>query len=221
MDLYALFIKPYESYSGTQIFVEFLAALFGLISVYFSVRKNIAVYPTGIVSTFLYVIILFQFGLLGDSLINVYYTVMSIIGWVLWYRNKESNDEIKIEKANRKDWLISVILFVFSAFLIGGVYYFKPIIDSNFSEDALAGLHHLDFANWLDIFTTSLFLIGMWLMAKRKLENWIFWIIGDFICVPITLSKGLGITSVQYLVFTIMAIIGYQEWKKSFNQDKV
>ena len=220
MDLYKLFIEPYESYSKLQIVCEFLAAFFGLLSVYFSVRKKIWVYPTGIISTILYVVILFQFGLLGESLINVYYTVMSVIGWILWYRNQDDNQEIKIEKTTAKEWYISLFLFVISALFIGAIYFYKPYIDANFSSSALNGLHHLDFANWLDIFTTSLFLIGMWMMAKRKLENWIFWIIGDLICIPITLSKGLGITSVQYLVFTVMAIIGYQEWKKSYNQTK-
>ena len=76
------------------------------------------------------------------------------------------------------------------------------------------GFQQLDWANWLDIFTTSLFLIGMWFMAKRKVENWLFWIVGDLICVPMMLYKGLGITSLQYLVFTIMAVMGYLEWLK-------
>ena len=81
-------------------------------------------------------------------------------------------------------------------------------------ENVQLGLYHLDWANWLDVFTTAIFLVGMWLMAKRKIENWIFWIIGDIIVVPMMIYKGLGITSVQYLVFTAMAIVGYFEWKK-------
>ena len=76
------------------------------------------------------------------------------------------------------------------------------------------GFQQLDWANWLDIFTTSLFLIGMWFMAKRKVENWLFWIVGDLICIPMMFYKGLGITSLQYLIFTIMAVMGYLEWLK-------
>ena len=76
------------------------------------------------------------------------------------------------------------------------------------------GFQQLDWANWLDIFTTSLFLIGMLFMAKRKVENWLFWIVGDLICIPMMFYKGLGITSLQYLIFTIMAVMGYLEWLK-------
>ena len=96
------------------------------------------------------------------------------------------------------------------------VYFYKPYLDHGFNSDfAQPGLDHLDRANWLDIFTTAIFLVGMWLMAKRKIENWIFWIVGDLICVPMMIYKGLGITSIQYLVFTFMAIQGYFAWRKS------
>ena len=88
-------------------------------------------------------------------------------------------------------------------------------------EGASLGLYHLDLANWMDVFTTSIFLVGMWLMAKQRIDSWIFWIIGDIICIPMMIFKGFGITSVQYLVFTIMAILGYLNWKKSFKEKKV
>lgn len=215
MNLHELFIKPYESYETYQIILEATAAVFGLLSVYFSIKKNIWVYPTGIVSTALYVYILFKFGLLGDMLINFYYTVMSVYGWVLWAKSSEDHVHVEVSAATRKDWVVAAILFALSLVFVVLVYYYKPFIDNRFSmENVNFGLYHLDWANWLDIFTTAIFLVGMWLMAKRKIENWIFWIIGDLICVPMMLYKGLGITSVQYLIFTVMAVIGYLEWKK-------
>lgn len=216
MDLHTLFIKPYESYHTYQIILEFTATFFGLLSVYFSIRKNIWVYPTGIVSTALYVYILFKFGLLGDMLINFYYTVMSIYGWVLWARSSEDHVHVEVSRTTRREWLVCSLLFVISLILVTTVYYYKPLLDTQLSaEKVILGLDHLDWANWLDVFTTAIFLVGMWLMAKRRLENWIFWIVGDLICVPMMLHKGLGITSVQYLVFTVMAIIGYREWQRS------
>lgn len=219
MNLHDLFIKPYESYTYLQIFLEALATIFGVLSVFFSIKKNIWVYPTGIVSTALYVYILFNFGLLGDMMINFYYTVMSIYGWILWSKNSEDHIHVDVSWTKKKEWLFASILFVVSLLLVTIVYYFKPAIDNNFSfENIDLGLYHLDWANWLDVFTTAIFLVGMWLMAKRRIENWIFWIIGDFICVPMMLYKGLGITSVQYLVFTGMAILGYQNWKKNFKK---
>ena len=214
MNLYELFIKPYEEYTFFQIFLEIVAAFFGLLSVFFSVKRNIWVYPTGIISTTIYVYILFNFGLLGDMLINVYYSIMSIYGWISWNKNTE-NQIISVDFAKKKDWLVGLNLFVMSFVAVCGVYYFKPFIDNHFSMNGISfGFQQLDWANWLDIFTTSLFLIGMWFMAKRKVENWLFWIVGDLICVPMMLYKGLGITSLQYLVFAIMAVMGYLEWLK-------
>ncbi|WES98071.1 nicotinamide riboside transporter PnuC [Chryseobacterium arthrosphaerae] len=219
MNLYDLFVKPYESYDSLQIMLETAGAVFGTLSVYFSIKKNIWVYPTGIISTLIYVYILFNFGLLGDCLINVYYTIMSVYGWILWAKNSEDHIHVDVTWATRKEWLYAGILFVLSLALVTLIYYYKPYIDNKFSmEGANLGLYHLDWANWMDVFTTSIFLAGMWFMAKQRIENWIFWIIGDLICIPMMIFKGLGITSVQYLVFTIMAILGYVNWKKSFKE---
>ncbi|MFY1045887.1 nicotinamide riboside transporter PnuC [Chryseobacterium sp. GP-SGM7] len=222
MNLYDLFIQPYETYTNFQILLEASATVFGILSVYFSIVKNIWVYPTGIISTLIYVYILFNFGLLGDCMINVYYTIMSIYGWILWHKNSEDHIHVNVTYATNKEWLYSGLLFVCSIILVTVIYYYKPYIDNQFSmKDTSLGLGHLDWANWLDVFTTSTFLVGMWLMAKRRIDNWIFWIIGDLICIPMFIYKGLGITSVQYLVFTVMAVIGYFSWKKSFKENTV
>ncbi|MDO5615692.1 MAG: nicotinamide riboside transporter PnuC [Cruoricaptor ignavus] len=216
MNFHDLFIKPYESYELYQILLELVATTFGLLSVFFSIRKNIWVYPTGIISTVLYVYILFVFGLFGDMMINVYYTVMSIYGWILWSKNSQDHIHVEVAWAKKKDWLIAGFLFVLSLGLVTLVYYYKPFVDNRFSmQDVVLGLYHLDWANWLDVLTTSIFLVGMWLMAKRKIENWLFWIVGNLICIPMFLYKGLGITSLQFFIFTIMAIIGFLQWRKS------
>lgn len=219
MNLYDLFVKPYESYTTLQILLESFATVFGILSVYFSIKKNIWVYPTGIISTLIYVYILFNFGLLGDCMINIYYTVMSIYGWILWAQHSEDHVHVDVSWATKKEWLYGILLFGLSLILVTVVYYYKPYIDNRFSMEKVSlGLYHLDWGNWLDVVTTSVFLVGMWFMAKRRIENWIFWIIGDFICIPMMIYKGLGITSVQYLVFTIMAIQGYIIWKKSLRK---
>ena len=219
MNPYEIFLKPYESYEIHQVILEVIATFFGLMSVYFSIKKIIWVYPTGIISTALYIFIYYTFGLLGDCMINIYYTIMSFYGWILWTKNSEDHIHVEVSHANKKEWFFAAILFLFSLVLVMIIYYYKPFIDNQFSlQNIDLGLYHLDWANWLDIFTTSVFLIGMWMMAKRKIENWVFWIIGDLICVPIMIYKGLGITSIQYLVFTAMAFIGYFEWKKQKRQ---
>lgn len=216
MNLYDLFLKPYESYEMWQIILEALGTIFGLLSVYFSIKKNIWVYPTGIVSTVIYVYILFVFGLLGDMMINFYYTVMSIYGWILWSKSSQDHIHVEVSWATKKQWIFAAILFILSLGLVTLIYYYKPFIDNKFSMEGVdMGLYHLDWANWLDVFTTAVFLVGMWLMAKRKIENWLFWIVGDLICVPMMIYKGLGITSIQYVVFTVMAVIGFLQWRKS------
>ncbi len=216
MNFYDLFLKPYESYETFDIALEATATSFGLLSVFFSIRKNIWVYPTGIISTTIYIYILFVSGLLGDMMINVYYTIMSVYGWILWSKSSEDHIHVNVSWARKKEWIISAVLFILSLGLVTLVYFYKPFIDNGFSMAGVdMGLYHLDWANWLDVFTTAVFLVGMWLMAKRKIENWIFWIIGNIICIPMFLYKGLGITSIQFFVFTIMAFIGYFEWKRS------
>ncbi len=219
MNLYDLFVKPYESYSTAQILLEASGTVFGILSVYFSIKKNIWVYPTGIISTLIYVYILFNFGLLGDCMINVYYTAMSVYGWILWSKNSKDHVHVDVSWATHKERMFAGILFILSLALVTLIYYYKPYIDNQFSmKDTNLGLYHLDWANWLDVITTSIFLVGMWFMARQRIENWIFWIIGDFICIPMMIFKELGITSVQYLVFTIMAILGYVNWKKSLKE---
>ena len=216
MNWYDLFIKPYESASAEQIFLEAAGTILGILSVYFSIKKNIWVYPTGIASTMIYVYILLVAGLYGDFLINIYYTVMSVYGWILWKKSSKDHVHVEVSWTTKKEWLTASVLFVASAVFILIIYYFKPTIDSYFSgSNVEAGLAHLDFANWLDVITTAIFLVGMWLMAKRRIENWIFWIVGDFISIPMYIYKGLGITSVQYLVFTTMAVIGFITWRNS------
>lgn len=216
--MYDLFIKPYTGVSAEAIALEAAATVLGVLSVYFSIKKNIWVYPTGIVSTGIYVYLLFVAGLYGDFLVNIYYTVMSVYGWLLWQKNTEDHLHVQVERAKKRDWITAAVLFSASIFLVLAIYYYKPLLEAYFSgKNSAANFTHLDFANWLDIFTTAVFLVGMWLMAKRRVENWIFWIIGDFISIPMYIYKGLGITSVQYLVFTIFAIIGLRAWQKSIN----
>lgn len=208
--------EPYNEYSKLQIALEIIAVVLGIASVFFSMRRNILVFPTGIISTSIYIYILFAFGLLGEGLIQVYYTIMSIYGWILWSDGKEDNAKVEVFWAKRNDWLMGGILFLICVFLIVGIYYLKPWIENGFSMvDVQLNLNYLNWSNWLDIFVTAIFLIGMWFMAKRRVENWIFWIIGDLICIPIFIYNGLLLTSIQYVFFTVLAIIGYFEWKKS------
>lgn len=190
----------YKDYSNLLIALELIAVLFGIISVLFARKNNILVYPTGLVSTILYVYILFEFQLYGDLIINGYYSIMSVLGWYLWSKTKDGEDEFPISTINRKEFIISVLIFTITLTFVAFVYHFFD-----------------KFTHWtayIDALTTGLFFVGMWLMAKRKIENWILWIIADVISVPLYFYKGLTFSSFQFIVFTIIAFLGYKEWKR-------
>lgn len=217
------FFAQYQGVPTHLVVLEIIGVIFGFLSVWFAKKGNIWVYPTGIVSTVIFVYLLWVFTLWGDMLINFYYTVISIYGWILWSKNtKPDNIHITISKTNTRDWLICSVLAVLSLALVTVAYYFKPYIQNGFSmQNVSLGFNYFLETEYVDIFTTAIFLVGMWLMAKRKIENWIFWIIGDVISVPLYAYKGLFFTSFQYFLFTIIAIFAYIEWKKNLNKQQV
>ena len=190
-----------------DIILEITGAIFGLLSVWFAKKDNILVFPTGLVSTFIYAYLLWQWELLGDSMINVYYFVMSIYGWYHWTRKKGSQVEFPIAVMNNKEKGIAVVLFTATIIFVVLVYFYFNKFTNLYS--------------YIDTFLTAIFFVGMWLMAKRKIENWIFWILGDIISIPLYFAKGFTFTSLQYLIFTIVAIYGYSEWKKILNNSTV
>ena len=197
------FFSQYKDYPTLDIVLEIVAVIFGLFSVWFAKKDNILVFPTGLVSTFIYVYLLWKWTLWGDMMINGYYFVMSIYGWYHWTRKKGDTVEFPISKISSSEKRNAIIIFIFTVAFVVSVYqYFGK------------------FTTWyayVDTFITGIFFIGMWLMAKRKIENWIFWIIGDVISIPLYFSKGFTFTSFQYVVFTIVAVYGYLEWKKTLN----
>ena len=203
--IFDFLVEPYQNYNTLDIVLEAVAVLLGLLSVWFAQRDHIAVYPSGMLSTGIFVYILFQANLLGDMLINAYFFVMSIYGWYFWIQ-KEGNQVLNpIAKMNSKEFKWAIVLFFGAVLFVIGIYLFFD--------------KWTDWTAPVDTFTTALFFVGMWLMARRKIEHWIFWIVGDVISVPLYLYKGLGLTSIQYLIFTLIAILGYIQWKKAYNKE--
>lgn len=185
--------------------LEIIAVVFGLLSVWYAKKANILVYPTGIVSVVIYVYICLNAQLYADMGINAFYFVMSVYGWIMWTRKVDESKQRPITLLNRKDWLISGGIFIFSLIIIFLLLkYLKADDDIYWSNNV----------PYIDIFTTSVFIVGMWQMAMKKVENWIFWIIGDVISVPLYFYKGLVFTSLQFFIFLIIAVLGYLEWKK-------
>ncbi|MFV0530102.1 MAG: nicotinamide riboside transporter PnuC [Flavobacteriales bacterium] len=213
-------VKPYESYSYTQICLEIIATFFGLLSVIFSMLKKVWVFPTGMISTAIYVYLLFNWGLYGDTMINAYYFIMSVYGWYFWMYGVEEH-EASVSIMNRDEKKQAVYLFFSTIVFVLFVYYFKPYIENGFESSSLARLtFQYDWIQCVDAVTTAIFFVGMWLMARKKVENWLFWIVGDLISVPMYLVKGYGITAGQYFVFIIPAVIGFIFWYRDYKKTK-
>ena len=202
--IFDFFLEAYKNASTSDIILEFLAFLFGIASVWFAKKENILVYPTGLVATIITVYLLYKAEYFGDMMMNFYYSVMSIYGWYIWTRKLDNNQVTPISVTSKLDKRNGILIFIATLFF---VYFIYKIFDKWTSWVA-----------YVDTITTAIFFVGMWLMAKRKIENWIFWIIGDIISIPLYFYKGLTFTSFQYLGFTFIAIAGYYAWKKTLNK---
>jgi len=195
------FINSYSETSFTMIFLEFTVFVFGIVSVVYAQKENILVFPTGIICTVITVYILFNAQYFGDMMMNLYYSSMSIYGWWNWNRLKNDNSTIEITYTSFKERITALILFILTIIVTYTVYMFN--------------ITTIELVNYIDIFTSGIFFVAMWFMANKKVESWIFWIIGDLITIPLYSYRGLGMLSIQYLIFTILAIQGYNQWKKS------
>lgn len=225
--VFNFFLEPYQNASAVNISLEFIAAAFGIISVFFAKKENILVFPTGIISTGIYVYLLSQWNLYGDLIINIYYTLMSIYGWYMWSKIiDDAEHHIPITKTYRGDKIKSFGIFAFTAIFVIAVYRYYNVMPNNLnlSESINYAIGKLTSGSlaefrmatpYLDTFTTGAAFAAMWLMANKKLESWIFWIIVNIVSIPLYFVKGYGFTGIQYFIFLVLAFYGYSSWKKT------
>ncbi len=178
--------------------LELIAVAFGLLYIWYMMKESTWAYPLGIVNVLIYVYICFDTRLYAYAGINFFYFIMSVYGWYNWTRHGSDNERLKITRTTLKEkaWcgLAGILFFSIFFFLL-----------SHFTDSPVPG--------W-DAFTTSIYIIGMWLLARKKIENWLLWIAGDIISVGLFAYEKLYFSSFQFLVFTIMAILGYLAWKR-------
>ncbi|MEL6809955.1 MAG: nicotinamide riboside transporter PnuC [Bacteroidota bacterium] len=202
--IFDFFLEPYYQRETYLIVLEAIAFFFGIASVIYAKKRNILVYPTGLVATTITVYLFLHDELMGDMMMNFYYSIMSIYGWWNWARKKEDTLLVKVSRTSSKEKLIGFGMFALTMLVTYGVYkgYGTEIKPSNY----------------IDIFTSGVFFTAMWYMANKKLENWTLWIFADIITVPLYAYRGWGMLSLQYLIFTLLAIQGYLAWKKHLNK---
>lgn len=184
--------------------LEVIAVVFGIISVFCSKANSVWVYPTGLVSTgiYAYMLALDDFKLYGEATLNVYYFVMSVYGWYHWTRKKGQEDSVTVSWTSKQEMLIAIAISV-----VGwGIFYY---LLSNYSASDVPVF---------DAFVSATACSGMWLLARRKIENWIFLNISNLVAIPLFVHKKLVLTAVLTLILFVVAIYGYLNWKKIYRQ---
>jgi len=190
--------------------IEAVAVIMGIVSVWYSRKENILVYPTGLINTTLYIYLSYKGHLLGEASVNLYYTLMSIYGWYLWTRKKEdqSGFVLQITRSDKKQWLQQLLFF---GVIYTTIYLLLTYAKSAFAPEAIP---------WADAFASATAYTGMWLMAKKKVESWIWWILTNIASIPLYFIKGYAFTSVQFIVLLILAIAGLISWQQKAKEIK-
>jgi nicotinamide mononucleotide transporter len=179
---------------------ELLGAILGILYIVFSIRQNILTWPTGLLTSLLYIIVFFKSGLYAAMGLQVYYLAISFYGWYFWLREKNTNNKsrLSVQLVKKKLWIkigvISILIYSVTLFIL------IKYSDSN--------------VPFWDSLTTSLSIAATWMLAKKYIEHWIIWIFVDLVSSGLYIYKNLWPTVVLFIVYTVMAFLGYIEWKK-------
>ena len=189
--------------------IEAIAVFAGIVSVWYSRKENILVYPIGIINTSFYIYLSFKGHLLGEASVNLYYTIMSVYGWYLWTRKKEDHQTLalQITNSNQKEMLQQIGFFA--------AFYIVIFIALSYAKAAFAP----EAIPWADALASASAYTGMWLMAKKKVESWIWWMVTNIASIPLYYIKGYAFTSVQFIVLLILAIAGLKTWQEKAKQN--
>ena len=180
---------------------EYVAVFAGIASVWYSRAENILVYPVGLINTIIYIYISFEGHLLGEAAVNFYYTVMSISGWYMWARRDQQKEiALHITYSDKKGWIQQILFFLF---FYTGIFLALTYFKAAFFDGVIP---------WADAFASATAFTGMWLMTKKKVESWYWWITTNIASIPLYFIKGYVFTSFQFLVLLIMAVAGLISW---------
>ena len=201
MTMTSLFESIYNGLQQTT-WLELIAVIAGIASVWYSRKESILVYPIGLINTTIYIYLSFKGHLLGEASVNLYYTLMSLWGWYLWTRVDPNKHTIilQITISNARDWIHQILFFLAFYF---SLYFSLTYLKKEFAPEAIP---------WADALASAAAYTGMWLMARKKVESWIWWIITNIASIPLYFIKGYTFTSVQFIVLLVLAIAGLKSW---------
>jgi len=200
-------LESFISWFGGN-YVEVLGVITGLVYLYFSVRQIIWLWPFGIISSALFILIFFNSKFYADMGLQVYYLGVSIYGWIYWSRGVVDRDErstLPVRRINRQQALVLSVTGIL--LLLGIVYILKQFTDSD--------------VPWGDGFTTAGSIVATWMLARKILEHWMVWVIVDIVAAGLYFYKGLYPSFLLYLIFTIIAVVGFFQWKRSISENSV
>jgi nicotinamide mononucleotide transporter len=184
-------------------YLEILGVIFSLLYLYFSIRQRILLWPMGIISALLYMVVFFQSKFYADMGLNGYYFIISIYGWILWSRGRTgSGDGLPVTRLRMRHAVILALITLAGFFGIGWLL-------DNFTDSPIP---------YWDAFTTALSFTATWMLARKILEHWILWVVVDAVSMGLYLYRGLYPTLALFAVYTIMAVIGYIQWKKTLSK---
>lgn len=190
-------------------FLEFIAVISGIVSVWYSKKENILVYPTGLINTTVYVYLSVKYNLFGEASVNLYYTIMSIYGWIIWARKNEKQEHVlHITRSTTREWLVHLAFFLFFYVTI---FFSLTYLKQAFSANTIP---------WGDSFASATAFTGMWLMARKKVESWYWWMATNAASIPLYFIKGLVFTSVFYVILLILSVSGLIEWIERSRTEK-
>ena len=210
MTMTSLFESIYNGLLQTT-WLELIAVIAGIASVWYSRKESILVYPIGLVNTTIYIYLSFKGHLLGEASVNLYYTLMSLWGWYLWTRVDPNKHTIilQITISNARDWIHQILFFLAFYF---SLYFSLTYLKKEFAPEAIP---------WADALASAAAYTGMWLMAKKKVESWIWWIITNIASIPLYFVKGYTFTSVQFIVLLVIAIAGLKSWNDKAKNNSI
>jgi nicotinamide mononucleotide transporter len=183
--------------------IELLGALLGLLYIFFSIKQHILTWPTGLFTSVLYIVVFFQSGFYADMGLQVYYVFISIYGWYFWLKGGKKNSVGHQKKLPARKTPKNLLIHLLLATII--IYSGILFILLNYTNSTVP---------YMDSLTTALSITATWMLAKKYIEHWIIWIFVDIFSAGLYVYKELWPTVILFLVYTVMAVLGYFEWKK-------
>jgi len=193
--------------------LEWCAIFFAVAEVLLARSNNVLLYPSGIISTICYTYFFVKLGLYADAILNSYYFIMSIYGWILWMKRRDNGTHLPVTHNSAKDWIITAAIVI-----LGFVLLYAMLVD--LFPAVIPGYQVSDVARW-DAFISASAWAGMWLLARRKVENWLLLNLSNIVAIPVLIYKHAPFTAALTLFLFIVAIFGYFEWRKLYHTQRL